>query len=392
MTDDSFSGPCAPTATEDADGTPLPPLAELDWSLLAETPLIFGGVGAVNRPLARNLARLGMRRCVVLDRKEYGLQSVVSQCQSHEVGRRKVDVVADELADLDVTSVALHGDIEELHPGYLQPPALFVAAFDNRRADICANRLAISMGCRLAKVNVEPLFLTSSVRFYDLRPSPVEVCVECQFTETHYADQHHPQSCDAPSPERPTGSPRALCELAAGAAALAIAQVIASPAHWAPTWLGRQWQLNLLGGAATWSMLTPKSECRASHAMRWPEPRRLFHSPATLTLRELVAAAGMSPDRCWFSGPVSMATQLRCSGCGVDRSALRWLTRLDVAQGTCPCGGDLYAMPFFNRDRLQPRDVFPWLDTPLAELGLAEQMLVALDDEQVSRTFLLGSA
>ena len=48
----------------------------------------------------------------------------------------------------------------------------------------------------LLKANIEPLFLTASLRFYDFSQTQADVCLECQMSDAHYADQHHPLSCD----------------------------------------------------------------------------------------------------------------------------------------------------------------------------------------------------
>src|SRR5262249_38268039 len=185
-------------------------------------------------------------------------------------------------------------------------------------------RLAAMMGVPLVKVNVEPALLVASIRTYDLRPGQVEVCPECQLTEEQYTRQRHPASCDGGS-EQPTGRPRALCQGAAGAAALALAQVVGCPERLARRWFGRQWLLPLVGGQSSWSLLTPKPDCRWEHGRHWQQLRRLEHGPERITLADLLRESGWQGRedvRLRFSAPV--ATQARCQACGEGTRGLWW--------------------------------------------------------------------
>ena len=347
----------------------LPELSGVDWSLVGQIHLVFVGMGAVNRPLARQLAWLGMRRCLLIDPKRYKAQSVISQCEPDEVGEEKALVAARELEEMGVKAKALVKDVDVVPPGFLEENSLVVLAVDNRRADICANRLAARMRIPIIKVNVEPAYLTASIRCYDLRHSPPPVCVECQMSDRHYEDQLHPLSCDGSEGERPTGSPRPLSQLAANAAALAIAQIVGSPSEWAGRWWGKQWQQNLLGGRGSFSELHPNPNCHWDHSLAFEPFVRLGEFGDT-SLRNLAIDASFQQQEieCEFSARIG--NRVVCDSCGTQKQGVWWVAELDKACARCDCGGEQFAVPFFTHERMKAANLQEIWDRPLADWGV----------------------
>ena len=366
----------------------LPPLTEVDWQLVAGASVVLVGAGAVGRPLIRGLAQLGLRRAVIVDPKRYRERSVHSQCRPEEVGRLKAEVVAEELLALGVQAVALPRDIEHVPPGYFEN-SLVIVSVDNRRAEILTNRQAGRMRRPLLKANIEPLFLTASLRFYDFSHAPTEVCLECQMSDAHYADQHHPLSCDGEGAARPTASPRPLCELAANAGALIAAQILGSPHYWANNWRNRQWQANLLGGQSQVSGLPPKLNCRWDHSACWNNLIRFDRPLDQLTLAELIFATGMAVERAYIKLSTQATTRVRCNACGASQRLLRTICRLDDELGRCDCGGALCATPFYCFDHLAADDLAPWLDWPLSMCGVERLSVVSVADDNRESSFLL---
>ena len=366
----------------------LPPLSDVDWRLVADARVVLVGAGAVGRPLIRGLAQLGLQRAVIVDPKRYRERSVLSQCRAEEVGRLKAEVVAEELMAMDVKAIAMPRDVEHVPPGYFEN-AMVIVSVDNRRAEILANRQAGRMRRPLLKVNIEPLFLTASLRFYDFHQEPTDACLECQMSDAHYADQHHPLSCDGEESGRSTASPRPLCELAANAGALVTAQILGSPHHWAKVWRNRQWQTNLLGGQTQFSQLPAKSNCRWNHTSCWPGLTRLCRPLDQVTPTELLRIAGIPRQRAQLRFSSLFATRLRCDACEACQSTLRSIQRLDNTLGCCPCGGALHAVPFFCFDYLAAADLEPWLDEPLSKSEMELESIIAVGDGINETSFLL---
>lgn len=380
-----------PVATIDtllASGQPA--LPGMDWQRLATTPIVLLGAGAIGRPLADSLAFLGSRDFLVVDPKAYRSRSVVSQCELDEVGQFKAAIVARRLEQRGVGARGLVADVFDIAPGQVGPEAILVVSADNRRADIGANRLAAMMRTRLVKVNVEPLLLAASIRCYDLRSEAPELCLECQMSEAQYAEQRHPASCDGDDGSRPTGSPRALCRLAADAAALVIAQLAGSPEKLATRWYGRQWLLNMLTGQATLSGLGPNPACRWEHGKHWPNLQRLTTGPQQMSLADLLTITGL-PDRAGVRVRLSarVATQGHCPRCGPVK-LFRWLERLSDSPGKCDCGGELTAVPFFTFAQLPGSDIPCW-DMPLADWGVPAHAAIAFEATDRAHSFVIGA-
>lgn len=371
--------------------TCLPPLEDIDWSLVSAHHYMFVGTGAIGRPLAELMAWFGMKRCTLIDHKQYKTQSVVSQCGPDEVGRPKATVVADELTKLGVAAVPHVKDIETVPAGHVEQDTVMIVGVDNRRADILANRWAARMRIRLVKVNVEPRLLTSSVRAYDFRSGSSQICLECQMSDEQYVDQLHPLSCDGregPS----TGSPRALSVMAAGAAAMAVVQIVGSPDHGANSWINRQWQLSMLGGYSTVSKLSQKQDCRWNHANCWENLERLDRGPRELTLADLaarVSARDAGGTRFRFSGQVS--TEQRCTNCLKGYFQNRWVSQLDEPLGTCSCGGGLRAVPHFLCSELSPSELADVWDWPLADWHVPPLAIIAHETDRNQSTFVIGA-
>jgi hypothetical protein len=279
-------------------------------------------------------------------------------------------------------------DIEHVPPGYLEN-SLVIVSVDNRRAEILTNRQAGRMRRPLLKANIEPLYLTASLRFHDFSHAPTEVCLECQMSDAHYADQHHPLSCDGEGAGRPTASPRPLCELAASAGALVAAQILGSPQYWARMWRNRQFQANLLGGQSQMSELPAKPNCRWDHSACWNNLTRLGRPLDQLTLAELIFTAGMAVERACIRLSSQSTTRVRCSACGASQGLLHTIARLDDECGRCDCGGALCATPFYCFDHIAAADLAPWLDWPLSLCGVEPLSVVSVADENRESSFLL---
>ena len=125
---------------------------------------------------------------MLTDPKKYVPRSVNSQCTEDEVGRLKVAAGVDRLRRLGAEVIAFAQDIKTVPEGVVAPNSIVITSVDNRRADIVSNRRAVRMGARLLKVNVEssPGNEVVAVRSYNFRHNR-ELCVECQFSDRHYA-------------------------------------------------------------------------------------------------------------------------------------------------------------------------------------------------------------
>jgi hypothetical protein len=352
---------------------------------VAETPVVLVGTGAVGRPLANLLTTSGFQRFLLVDPAIYAHRNLRTQCSPSELERPKAIATAEDLQSLCVTDVqARVCGIEDLQLGELPEQALVIAAVDHRAADIAATRMTLTLRSGpLVKVNVEPYALTASIRAYHLA-GEVEVCPVCQFTARQIDEQRPRRSCDGSAIEpRATGSPRALCHVAASAAALACAQIIGSPDDLAKTWIDWQWQLSLRTGVATRSRLMANPACRMSHERPWDVIERL--DARGLTLRELLQRTPLAEETgasVSFSSPV--CEQVVCNHCRSVKTGWQAVR----ADDSCACGGTWLAAPLSTFTQLPLERLASALDQPFSDWQLPTGVLIGFSSSGQRVAFL----
>jgi hypothetical protein len=174
---------------------------------------------------------------------------------------------------------------------------------------------------------------------------------------------------------------------------LAVAQIVGSPRHAEHTWFARQWQLNLLTGAAAWSTLSTKINCRWAHDRHWRNLQRLPDSSEELSLAGLFDAAGCHEPanaRLLFSHDV--ATRARCTSCCRGVPGLWWLPPAATELGTCTCGGTLVYVSFWNHSAVPAGSLREWWPRPLAAWGVPGGAIIAVEQPSgLQRSFVVGS-
>ena len=337
--------------------------------------ILLVGLGSLGRPLAVRLAQLNpaqlnLEQLTLVDPKRYQPLSVATQCDPVDVHRLKVDVVAALTMRAGVPTTALAQDICSVPDGFVGADTVVISCVDNTRALIRANRMAGGMGARLLKLNIEPLVNCISLRGYDLANS-AGPCAECQLSDRHYAQQHHPRSCDAPVAPRRTAGSRELAEAAAEHAFSAVKAILAQGAA-AAEWFGWESQWNYATGQLVRSRLDRYDQCRRDHASRWSNLFRLAESPDKVTLLQLVLRrhhARASVVELCFDQQVSL--QSCCEHCQRRSSDTRWVTGVDMAVGQCRvCGSRLWPVPFYMRQQLSLAELWQVSDSPLSSWGV----------------------
>lgn len=346
------------------------------------------GYGSVARPMDDRLAEFGVEEFTLADPKRYRDESVLSQCESDEVGLCKVEAGLRRLG-AKARIAAFPTDVFELPDGLVGENTIVVSSVDNRRADIGANRLATRMRARFVKVNIETAYDYIAIRCYDFRTRPA-LCAECQYSERMYSQQRHPRSCDEVR-QRHTAAPRWLSQTAGDAAALVIAQL--ADAATAARWLGRQWQLSLSAGEAGFSELSPSPRCRWKHDGHWPNLLRRPGGPETVSLKDLLNEADMPIDsKTCVQFCQQVATAACCESCLAHLNGVWWLSELRRPLGTCAkCGGVLLAVPYWMYRQIHADGLASVIDRPLAEWGVPASAVIALVRGRRKRSYVIGN-
>jgi hypothetical protein len=354
---------------------------------LAGVAITLVGVGSLARPLAELAVRHGATDFTLIDMKAYKPASVRNQCEPHEVGQLKAVAVARRLSRLGANVRTYAEDVFQVPDGVVAAGGIVVSSVDNWRGFIGANRLAMRIGARLLKLNVEPQFHCAAARCYWLGPG-TSLCGEDQMDDRHYRDQLHPRSCDAATRQRPTASPRDLCEHAARLGLVAL--------YWMETrdsqyWHGRQWQYLQDSGRLLTSQLVPNPSCRCDHAAGWQHLGTPLGLPSPLSLRTIFQRSDVpmtGASRVRFCRRVALRT--RCTACLHEGRQPYWVNDVDWAGPTCPkCGGATSAVPFWTYQEVTCDQLASVIHLPLRQWGVPPLAVIEVSHQQRRRAIVV---
>jgi len=150
--------------------------------LVRQASALVVGAGALGNEVAKNLAMMGVRLVVVVDRDTVEVANLTRSVFFREAdhGRMKAEVLAERLADLnpEVQVISLSGDLEEvLGLGLVRRVDLIFSCLDNRLARRTLNRLCQKLAKPWVDGSMEDLLGDVAVYLPDEGP-----CYECTLT------------------------------------------------------------------------------------------------------------------------------------------------------------------------------------------------------------------
>lgn len=160
-------------------------LIETNW--MDEQCAVICGCGSVGSCIALQLARSGVGRFVLVDTDCMEIHNVCRhQCNLTDVGRYKVDAVADRIYQINPQAQVrkFYQRIQEVrkeqYEEWISPDnAIFIGTCDNRLGDACACDLAYDFGAPFASLG----FMTRAWagEIYTCLPERHEICYRCAF-------------------------------------------------------------------------------------------------------------------------------------------------------------------------------------------------------------------
>ena len=159
------------------------------------------GAGALGNEVLKNLALLGIGRILIADFDHVEASNLSRSVlfRMADAGRRKVDVAAERLAELnpDVRVATFHGNVvSELGLGVYRQMDVVLGCLDNRAARLAVNRACWKVAVPWIDGALDVLMGTARVFI-----PPQGACYECTMTEQDYALANHRYSCPAMLPE-----------------------------------------------------------------------------------------------------------------------------------------------------------------------------------------------
>jgi molybdopterin/thiamine biosynthesis adenylyltransferase len=160
----------------------------LETTALQQSGVIVCGCGSVGSLAALELARSGIGRFLLIDPELLAIENLCRhQCGLADVGRRKVQAVADRIRQINPQAVvnSEHLPLEQLDPAVVarfceaNADTLMLACADSRRADQHASRLAAALSLPFLAIGLWERAFAGEI-FYSHPGEPMP-CYGCAF-------------------------------------------------------------------------------------------------------------------------------------------------------------------------------------------------------------------
>jgi molybdopterin/thiamine biosynthesis adenylyltransferase len=160
----------------------------LETTALQQSGVIVCGCGSVGSLAALELARSGVGRFLLIDPELLAIENLCRhQCGLADVGRRKVQAVADRIRQINPQAVVQseHLPLEQLDPAVIarfcgaNADTLMLACADSRRADRHASRLAAALSLPFLAIGLWERAFAGEI-FYSHPGEPMP-CYCCAF-------------------------------------------------------------------------------------------------------------------------------------------------------------------------------------------------------------------
>ena len=339
------------------------------------------GAGSVGGVAIADLARMNLRRLLVVDRKRFKPESVAThQVGPDAIGEWKAEHAARRAAALspgtEVTFCC--EDFRKLSLDVFAGFDYLVLATDNGEAELAAGALARRLGIALVQGAVEGATLQAQVRCFG-NGSAAAPCPGCFLGRAEWSavGQGTAFACDGSTTplgdEPPTRSVAPLCSLAGDLIALAVLRDVLG--------LGPGVRDTMLSYSAYTheSVVIPlrlAPDCPCDH-----RPARrvvLAGQLAAHSLERILAAAALAPAAVNFRiDGLRFCERAACPACGAASRPRRFIA--PGAGVPCRCGQTAKPVRYYTHEDVAPEHVgAARLSAALAKLGAADARIVSL--------------
>ncbi len=331
------------------------------------TVALIGAGGNIGSHAAPLLARLPeVDELLLVDPDVYAASNLRTQAiEPGDVGRAKVEVLAERVQRIGVHARAFAEPIEGLPAGRFGGCAAIAAGLDRNSARQHVNSLAWRLGVPLVDAGVDAGSALARVNVYV--PGADDACLECAWSDEDYVRLEQVMPCRGEASVTATNAPAHLGALAASLLCAETEAVLRGNRDMA----GRQFIVGAGLHVAFDTRYARRSGCRFDHHAWCIEPLPLATSIGRLAM--LFEAAALAVLGAEF------ASALACLDCGRVVEGVRVVR--GAAMGRCTtCSGRL-AAPAFDRHESLPLAATlagVYRDASLADLGLVAGDIVTV--------------
>ncbi len=356
---------------------------------LQRSRVAIAGAGNIGGELARHAAMLGIGLLLVdCDTvREENLGTGFSPAHLH---LPKVEARRRALQELNpgCPIETLYADIERIGLGALRGVDLILCCLDSRRARAALNELATRLGLPLVDAAIDGTGKSLFARVAAYHPARGSACYLCPYDGAGLEQIRGRKTAErCPSLLGPADADPPTLAISAAGAAAAAAQLV-----WGLQILlgrgeriiGREMYFDLERGLLSTHALRPNPACALDHRPLTLTPARCPTVEETFRAGEQVLGAEVTLQLHRFS----IATELRCPGCGSSRKPARLLEALTAADAECACGSTM--QPVGLVDRFGRAEAQEFLSRSWREIGLPDADVLTAASGGAEVHLLLG--
>lgn len=366
---------------------------------LGKLRVLVVGCGAVGRPIAQALARLGILVLGLVDPKAYRPVNRFTQpMRPGEVALPKAEVTARECKDISPKTRVrfMAAPFDRVSPADLTGFDAVLMATDNLLAESQVGQACLHFGIPLVHAAVHGATMVAQVRVYR-NLTAASVTPACGFSdhelelmagEARFACGGAAEDAAEDAAEPAVAGPptRSFAALSGLAASLAVTQLLRLVLDLGEPVADTQLEFCAFTNRAVVSALPRRRACSCDHARYRVvrAPRRL----ADCSLGALAALGGCSAAVAVPEFTVGDCYTWAESGictCGRRRKVHRFVAPGQAHAGTCDrCGKPLHVQPFFTHRPVGATHVAGHMDLPLGQLGAQDADWALVRDGQAA--------
>lgn len=304
--------------------------------VVRKATILVVGAGALGNEVLKNLALMGIGNLIIadFDTIEDANLSRSVLFRAHDRGRRKVDVAAERVKELnpDVNVMTWHGDINfEMGLGVFRHVDAVIGCLDNREARLSINRFCWAVNKPWVDGAIQELMGIVRV-FWPGRGA----CYECTLTDYDYQLINLRYSCPLLARQNILQGKVPTTPTSASIVSAFQTQEALKLIHGMEVQAGKAMMINGLTNDVYTTEYPVKEMCM-SHSMMNPIVPLPQHGVANTTIAELIEIASRHlKGEAVLEFGRELVVAMDCPNCANHEPVFKWMARLYEDEALCP--------------------------------------------------------